>query len=60
MRRLLLSLTIIIASLMLTAFSEKQLVLNIEGGNIRGVKSETKNVAVYRGIPYAAPPVDDL
>lgn len=60
MRELFSSLAIIITSLMLTAFSEKQLVLNIEGGKIRGVMSETKNVAVYRGIPYAASPVGDL
>lgn len=60
MKNLFIRLSIIITSLIIAAFNEKQLVLNIEGGKIRGVWSETKKVAVYRGIPYAAPPVGDL
>ncbi len=35
-------------------------VLNIQGGQIQGVQLETSNVIVYRGVPYAAPPVGDL
>jgi para-nitrobenzyl esterase len=34
--------------------------LTVEGGSLQGVPSETGGVAVYRGIPYAAPPVGDL
>ena len=35
-------------------------VLTISGGKVQGVASETKDVLVYKGIPYAAPPVGDL
>ena len=35
-------------------------VLNIEGGQVKGVNADIKGVAVYRGIPYAAPPINDL
>lgn len=35
-------------------------VLEIDGGKIQGVQTEKEGVYVYRGIPYAAPPVGDL
>lgn len=35
-------------------------VLVIEGGEIQGVLSEDGNVEIYRGIPFAAAPVDSL
>ena len=35
-------------------------VLTIEGGQVQGVPTETKDVFVFRGIPYAAPPIGDL
>ena len=35
-------------------------VLSIEGGEIQGIPTETPGVYVYKGIPYAAPPVGDL
>jgi len=35
-------------------------VLSIEGGQVQGVKAENKGVYVYRGIPYAAPPIKAL
>ena len=35
-------------------------VLTIEGGKIQGVLTENPSVYVYRGIPYAAPPIDEL
>jgi len=35
-------------------------VLEIEGGRIQGVESSIKDVYIYKGIPFAAPPVGDL
>ncbi|MCQ2975536.1 MAG: carboxylesterase family protein [Bacteroidales bacterium] len=39
---------------------KKSPVLTIEGGKIQGVGTQTENVFVFRGIPYAAPPIGDL
>lgn len=44
----------------LTACTEKNPVLTIEGGQIQGVQTETPGVYVYRGIPYAEAPTGDL
>ena len=35
-------------------------VLTVDGGQVQGVKADIKGVYVYRGIPYAAPPIGDL
>lgn len=35
-------------------------VLTVEGGQIDGVPGETAGVTVYKGIPYAAPPIGEL
>ena len=35
-------------------------VITVDGGKIQGVASETPGVTVYKGIPYAAPPVGEL
>jgi para-nitrobenzyl esterase len=35
-------------------------VLKIEGGQVQGVKADINGVYVFRGIPYAAPPVKGL
>jgi para-nitrobenzyl esterase len=35
-------------------------VLTIEGGQVQGVKADIKGVYVYRGIPFAAPPIKEL
>lgn len=35
-------------------------VLKIEGGQVQGVTTDIEGVIVYRGIPYAAPPIKDL
>lgn len=43
-----------------TQQTETNPILTIEGGKIQGVKTEVKDVYVYRGIPYAAPPLGDL
>ena len=35
-------------------------VLEIEGGKVQGVEASVKGVYIYKGIPFAAPPVGDL
>ena len=35
-------------------------IVNIEGGKIQGVASASDDVTVFRGVPYAAPPVGEL
>ena len=50
------------AMLSMTLFAMAQNpVLQIEGGQVQGVKADDHpDVFVYRGIPYAAPPIGDL
>ena len=43
-----------------TSIEKECPVLNIEGGQIQGVCAENSGVYVYRGIPYAAPPIGEL
>ena len=45
---------------LVAACAEKNPVLTIAGGQIQGVPTETPGVTVYRGIPFAAPPVGEL
>ncbi len=42
------------------ACSEKNPILTVDGGQVQGVLTETRGVTVYKGIPFAAPPVGDL
>ncbi len=35
-------------------------VVNVEGGSIQGMASAARDVTVFRGVPYAAPPVGEL
>ena len=35
-------------------------VVKVEGGNIQGIPSAAEGVTVFKGIPYAAPPVGEL
>jgi para-nitrobenzyl esterase len=53
---------ILMAAAILAAVScgQKQPVLKVEGGLVQGVASAAKGVTVFKGIPYAAPPVDSL
>ena len=53
---------ILMAALLLGAVScsQKQPVLKVDGGFLQGVPSAAKGVTVFKGIPYAAPPVGDL
>ena len=39
--------------------SNRTPVLTVEGGRIQGVPADIKGVTVYRGIPFAAPPVGE-
>lgn len=40
--------------------NEPSLVINVEGGLIEGMETVKDGVYVFKGIPYAAPPVGDL
>ncbi|MBP5335539.1 MAG: carboxylesterase family protein [Bacteroidales bacterium] len=48
------------AVLLAACAKEYNPVLSIEGGQVQGVKGEVKGVYVYKGIPYAAPPIGQL
>ena len=52
---LLLSLTLLLA-----ACTAELPVVKVEGGLVQGILSENPSVVVYKGIPYAAPPVGEL
>jgi para-nitrobenzyl esterase len=57
--RTLLCLSLILS---LTAWGQKSFnpVLTIQGGQVKGVETPTKGVIVYKGIPFAAPPIGKL
>ena len=48
------------AAALAVSCAQKNPVLEIEGGKVQGVESSTPGVMVYKGIPFAAPPVGDL
>lgn len=54
------TLAIVLAGMLMTACMQKNPVLTVTGGQIQGVGSDTQEVLIYKGIPYAAPPVGDL
>ncbi len=45
---------------MISCSSDSNPILKIDGGEIQGVETETPGVYIYKGVPYAAPPVGDL
>jgi len=51
---------VILMALALVSCSDSNPVLNIEGGQIKGVPTPTKGIVAYKGIPFAAPPVGEL
>ena len=53
---------ILLAALLLGAAScsQKHDAVKVAGGYLQGVPSAVKGVTVFKGIPYAAPPVGDL
>jgi len=55
----LLSLLSVMALLSCTQNVNRNPVLSIEGGQVQGVDTEVKGVTVYRGIPFAAPPIGE-
>jgi para-nitrobenzyl esterase len=59
MKNLFLIISIILISIASHVAGENP-VLKIEGGKIQGIPTNTPGVYVYKGIPYAAPPVGNL
>ncbi len=58
MKRTLLAIAALVMSM--SSFAQKAPVLTIEGGQVQGVKTDDHpDVIVYRGIPYAAPPIGE-
>lgn len=60
MKRLSIYLSAALALLLCASCQSANPVLSIEGGQVQGVATATKGVTVFKGIPYAAPPVGDL
>ncbi len=60
MKQLGLFLSAVLSVAAMAACSPANPVLQIEGGQIQGVESSVKGVYIYKGIPFAAPPVGDL
>lgn len=60
MKKLSLFMSTLVVVIVMTACTDKNPVLTVEGGQIQGVKVEKTGVFVYRGVPYAAPPVGVL
>ena len=52
--------TLLVASMMVTLAWGQNPIAKVEGGLVQGVPSASNNVTVFRGIPYAAPPVGKL
>ena len=52
--------TLVLGLALLAACAPKNPVLTVSGGRIQGVLTDSSQVMVYKGIPYAAPPVGDL
>lgn len=59
MKNLFLIISIISISI-LSCMAGENPVLKIEGGKIQGIPTKTSGVYIYKGIPYAAPPVGNL
>ena len=53
-------LTAVVTAVLLVGCHPANPVLEVEGGKIQGVESSVKGVYIYKGIPFAAPPVGDL
>ena len=51
---------VLAAAILFAACAPKNPVLTVSGGRIQGVLTDSSSVMVFKGIPYAAPPVGDL
>lgn len=49
-----------LAALIFAACTQSSPILTIEGGQVQGVPGKKAGVTVFKGIPYAAPPIGDL
>ena len=56
MRNLLITILLLLSA----AAGAQTPVIEIEGGKVQGIDSHEPGVALFRGIPYAAPPVGEL
>ena len=45
---------------LLVSCSVKDPILSVEGGKVQGIPDESCKVVVFKGVPYAAPPVGEL
>ena len=54
------ALILALACIFMYSCAQKNPVLGVTGGQIQGVESEDGEVLIYRGVPYAAPPVGEL
>ena len=54
------TLLIALAGLMMAGCAQQNPVLTVTGGQIQGVESANQEVIVYKGVPFAAPPVGEL
>ena len=59
-RRVFIKFALLSVSLMTALAWGQKPVVQVEGGMIQGVPSSASEVIVFRGIPYAAPPIGDL
>lgn len=60
MKRICLLSAVFASLVMVLSCARSNPTLSLEGGKIRGVLTDSSNVLVYKGIPYAAPPVGEL
>ena len=59
-KHILVMLSVLIIFLSFVQGATKTITVSIDSGSIQGTINPTNTVASYRGIPYAAPPVDSL
>ena len=51
---------LLVVSLMVVLAWGQTPIVKVEGGLVQGVPSKSRDVTVFRGVPYAAPPVGEL
>jgi para-nitrobenzyl esterase len=53
-------LTLLLSSLALVASAPEPPVVRVDGGSVRGTVADGEGILLFRGIPFAAPPVENL